>query len=118
MPSIQPDNVSLCFHNAHRMNIIKAEELDQWIQSGKDFVLVDVREDWERAAFHIGGVHIPLSELLQRKEEIPADKPVVVYCEKGIRSHIVIQRLQEQGYDNLYNLIGGMKAWPFRKDNQ
>jgi len=35
----------------------------------------------------------------------------VLYCEKGIRSSIAIQRLEASGFNNLYNLAGGMKAW-------
>jgi adenylyltransferase/sulfurtransferase len=44
--------------------------------------------------------------------EIPSDQPVVVYCKKGIRSQIAIQRLEEKlGLTNLINLKGGMDAW-------
>lgn len=93
------------------MNELSAQELKQWQESGQDFVLVDVREDFEREYYSIGGLHIPLGELMQRRQEIPVDKPVVLYCEKGIRSAIAIQRLIEMGYDRLYNLSGGMKAW-------
>ena len=75
------------------------------------FVLIDVREDWEREAFNIGGVHIPLGEVMSRREEIPVDKPTVIYCEKGIRSSIIIQRLENIGFNNLYNLSGGVSAW-------
>jgi rhodanese-related sulfurtransferase len=45
-------------------------------------------------------------------EKIPTDKPVIVYCKRGIRSQIAIQRLQEKfGFTNLINLRGGMDAW-------
>lgn len=77
----------------------------------KPFVLIDVREAWEHDAYNIGGMHIPMGELMQRKDEIPAEGDVVLYCEKGIRSTIAIQRLETMGYHNLYNLTGGMTAW-------
>lgn len=93
------------------MKEITAQELIKWKDEGKAFQLLDVREDWERSKFHIGGTHIPLSEILQRKDEISKENNVVIYCEKGIRSQIIIQRLEEMGYINLYNLVGGMKAW-------
>lgn len=93
------------------MNSISAEELRQWIASGKDFQLVDVRESFEREMFNIGGQHIPMGELLEQKDALAHDKPVVLYCEKGIRSGIAIQRLEISGFTNLINLSGGMDAW-------
>lgn len=93
------------------MKEITVEELEVWKTSSKHFLLLDVREEWEHAHFNIGGTLIPLSELLRRKDEIPPSLPVVIYCEKGIRSVIAIQRLEMLGLDNLYNLKGGMKAW-------
>jgi adenylyltransferase/sulfurtransferase len=70
--------------------------------------LVDVREDFEREDHHIGGIHIPLGEIMQRYDEIPRDVPVVVYCRKGVRSYIAIQRLESLGFSNLLNLEGGI----------
>ena len=93
------------------MNQLSPDELKSWRTSGKDFLLVDVREDWEREAFNIGGLHIPMGDIARRLNEIPKDKDVVLYCEKGIRSVIVIQRLEDAGFHNLFNLAGGMKAW-------
>lgn len=94
------------------MNQITPHELKSLMESrGDDIVLVDVREGWEREAFNIGGIHLPMGDLAARYREIPADKEVVVYCEKGIRSTIVIQRLEGAGFTNLINLSGGMKAW-------
>ena len=87
------------------------DELRQWRLSGKDFLLIDIREDWERAAYNIGGDHIPMAELISKANELPKDKEIVLYCEKGIRSVIAIQRLEDAGFSNLFNLAGGMKAW-------
>jgi len=85
--------------------------LNEWIQVGKPFLLVDVREPFEHELFNIGGQLIPLGELMTRRQEIPKDLPVVLYCEKGIRSTIAIQRLEALGFQHLYNLTGGMKAY-------
>ena len=81
------------------------------MQQQRVFALVDVREEWEHTAFNIGGKNIPLGELIQRKTEIDPNRPVVVYCEKGVRSVIAIQRLGQHGFTSLYNLKGGMSAW-------
>ena len=93
------------------MKDVSPEELANWIDEKKDFLLVDVRESYERSAFSIGGMHIPLGDLFRRKDEISQEKPVVFYCEKGIRSAIAIQRLESSGFGNLYNLTGGVKSW-------
>ena len=93
------------------MNQLTPEELKKWTDNGKDFMLIDIREDWERTIFNIGGKHIPLGELMSRANELSKDKDVVLYCEKGIRSVIAIQRLEDAGFHNLFNLSGGMKAW-------
>lgn len=93
------------------MKKITPEDVKDWIAANKPFKLIDVREIWEREAFSIGGEHIPMGDLFARRDEIPKDEAVVLYCEKGIRSSIVIQRLEGLGYQNLYNLTGGMSAW-------
>ncbi|MCD6013718.1 MAG: oxidase [Flavipsychrobacter sp.] len=93
------------------MNQVSPSELKEWIASGKDFLLVDVREGWERQAYNIGGVHIPMGELMSHANDLARDKDVVLYCEKGIRTVIAIQRLEAAGFHNLVNLSGGMKAW-------
>ena len=93
------------------MNQVTATELKEWMAVSKDFLLVDIREDIEREAYHIGGEHIPMGELISRLDEMPKDKDIVLYCEKGIRSVIAIQRLETFGFNNLFNLSGGMSAW-------
>lgn len=93
------------------MHTLTADELRRWQAEGKDFALVDVREAWEHEAFNIGGKLLPLGTIMAATGSLPKDRPVVVYCEKGIRSVIAIQRLQGLGFENLYNLSGGMAAW-------
>ena len=93
------------------MNQLSVHDLKKWNTAGKDFLLIDIREEWERELYNIGGIHIPLGELVSRINELPKDKEVVLYCEKGIRSVLAIQRLEASGFHNLFNLSGGMKAW-------
>lgn len=90
------------------MKSISINELEQWQQSKKDFVLIDVREDFEHEHFNIGGENIPLGQLINQLEQIPFDKDIVLYCAKGIRSVIAIQKLESKGYQQLYNLSGGI----------
>lgn len=93
------------------MKHISPEELNQRIKDDQLFLL-DVREPTEHQEFNIGGTLIPLGELMLHTSKIPADHPVIVYCKKGIRSQIAIQRLEEKlGFTNLINLNGGIDAW-------
>ena len=86
--------------------------LKEKIDKGEDIQLIDVREPYEHEEFNIGGELIPLNEIAQQVDKIYADKPVILYCRKGIRSQIAIQRLQEKHpFTNLFNLIGGTEAW-------
>ena len=94
------------------MNQITPAELQEKIDSHQPFQLVDVREPAEHNSFSIGGELIPLGEIMDRKNLIPTDKPVIFYCKIGIRSQIAIQRLQEKyAFTNLYNLQGGIERW-------
>jgi adenylyltransferase/sulfurtransferase len=86
--------------------------LQQKLSNQEAIQLIDVRELFERNEFNIGGIHIPLQDIFEQSSLIQHDIPVVLYCQKGIRSHIAIQRLQERyNFNNLINLEGGMNAW-------
>jgi adenylyltransferase/sulfurtransferase len=91
---------------------ISIHELQQKLKDREDLLLVDVREPWEHDAFNIGGILIPLNTLIENIEKVDRVKPVIFYCQKGIRSQVAIQRLQQKyNYTNLVNLSGGMDAW-------
>lgn len=91
---------------------ISASELMQRLHNHEDIMLIDVREPWEHNAYNIGGALIPLHTIFINIASISRDRKVVIYCEKGIRSQIAIQRLQQRyQYDNLINLMGGLNAW-------
>ncbi len=94
------------------MNSITGIALKEKINQGEDIQLIDVRESYEHEEFNIGGELIPLIEITQHFDQIATGKPVILYCRKGIRSQIAIQRLQEKfPFTNLINLIGGTEAW-------
>jgi rhodanese-related sulfurtransferase len=56
-------------------------------------------------------VNIPLNHLRARIAEVPRDRRVVVHCAAGYRSAIAASLLQQQGFENLADLAGGMQAW-------
>jgi rhodanese-related sulfurtransferase len=74
-------------------------------------LLLDVREPYEWDAGHVAGaVHIPLGQLVERVDEIPEDRQVVVVCRSGARSARAAAFLSSSGLDAV-NLAGGMQAW-------
>lgn len=77
-----------------------------------DFELLDVRQPKEYQQAHLPGSRlIPLAELSSRLGELDRQKPVIVYCAVGGRSKAAAQYLAGQGFGEVYNLIGGIKAW-------
>lgn len=92
--------------------LISAPELMLKLNNRDDLQLIDVREHWEHNEYNIGGANFPLHCIFENTQQICRDKIVVLYCQKGIRSQIAIQRLQQRLYfTNLVNLTGGMEAW-------
>lgn len=76
--------------------------------------IVDVREPSEFEAGHIPEArHIPLEQLSERIGELGRfkSKPVVVVCENGIRSGKAVATLRKEGFEQAFNLAGGLKAW-------
>lgn len=94
------------------MKEVTVDELKKMIDSGAQFQLIDVREEFEYDTSNLGGKNIPLADILLEKDEIDRDKPVVIHCRSGKRSAQAVQLLQQAGgFDNLSNLKGGILAW-------
>lgn len=73
---------------------------------------LDVRERDEYGTGHIpGALHVPLGELARRVDEIPGDRPAVVYCGHGERAASAVSILDRAGHTGLMNLDGGIDAW-------
>ncbi|PLX19134.1 MAG: rhodanese-like domain-containing protein [Salinivirgaceae bacterium] len=77
-------------------------------------ILVDVREDHECAIETIdcdSTIYQPMSTIMQNIDEIPKFKPLIIVCKEGIRSVKVVNLLNMQGFENVYNLDGGIITW-------
>ena len=98
------------------MEEITVEELKRKIDAGEDFQLIDVREPFEYEVSNLGGENIPLSGIMIESDKIATDKPVIVQCRSGKRSAAAIMQFQTLGFDNLYNLEGGILAWKEQYD--
>lgn len=91
---------------------VTVQEYKSWLNRGEDVQLIDVREPHEVEIAGIGGELIPLKTVLDNADKISRDKRVVVHCRSGKRSADAIKQLkQKYGFDNLYNLKGGILAW-------
>lgn len=74
--------------------------------------MLDVRQPEEWEAGHIpGAVLIPLGELPNRLNEVPADQTVVVVCRSGNRSLQAVQILRQAGYNQTTSMASGMNQW-------
>jgi len=74
--------------------------------------LLDVREGWERDIVSVdGSIAIPMGDVPRRVAELPKDKPLAVMCHHGGRSAQVTAWLRNQGFDNAFNVAGGIDAW-------
>jgi len=99
------------------MKTITVEELKEKIDNKEDFQLIDVREPFEYEMSNIGGENIPLAGILIESDSIDTEKPVIIHCRSGKRSASAIMQLEQQlGYENLYNLEGGILAWKEKFD--
>lgn len=94
------------------MKEITAKELKELIDTKEDIQIIDVREPQEFEAANIQGELIPLGTIPQNVDKIAKDKKVIVHCRSGKRSENAIRFLEaNHGYDNLYNLKGGIIAY-------
>ena len=77
-------------------------------------VVIDVREDKEFVEGHIiNSIHIPLGSVQQRIDELKSysNKPIIVSCRSGARSNSACGILRKNGFENVFNLKGGVMAW-------
>lgn len=97
---------------AHLMNPIHVRQLDEMIDNKEDFFLLDVRElpEYKNGTIE-GATRYSVDELREFLEEIPEDKKIVVFCEVGLRGYVASRILMQNGFEEVYNLIGGMRTY-------
>lgn len=78
----------------------------------KDLIVVDVRTEEEHVLMAIdNSVLIPVRQILGGKLPLSAEQPVLLYCAVGGRSYYAARYLKINGFKEIYNLDGGIKAW-------
>ncbi|MFF2121390.1 rhodanese-like domain-containing protein [Kitasatospora sp. NPDC058184] len=91
---------------------LTADQLRTTLTAEQPPTVLDVRTCGERETGSIeGSLHIPLTELPARLDEIPTDHPLVVHCASGHRSSIAASLLRHHGHPDVSDLLGGYTAW-------
>ena len=99
-------------YSAESVKSTDAKELKSWLDSEKDFYLLDVRSKDEFQRGHIqSATNIPVTDLQDRVSEVPKDQPIAAICSSGNRSGIGAKILLRNGHKDVYNVAGGMIAW-------
>jgi len=95
-------------------NILKGLINPAYYDDLKDAFLIDVRP---KVSFDLrtieGAVNIPATEIRNRLDEIPRDKKVILFCDKGFNSYVATRIFIQKGFDNISSLSGGF--WLYRE---
>ncbi|UCF63357.1 MAG: rhodanese-like domain-containing protein [bacterium] len=95
---------------------ISPEEVNRLRQNAEDIIIIDVRtpEEFTGELGHIpGAVLRPLQQIETWESEFSKDKgkKIIMVCRSGNRSGVSTQYFMDKGYENVYNMSGGMRAW-------
>lgn len=92
------------------------------INTQKDLLLLDVRtdEEYEFDGHIKGSLKLPLAKLLFNIDKLDGyeDSPILVYCRRGSRSLQACEILEDNGFTNLYNMVGGYSKWVTENANK
>jgi hydroxyacylglutathione hydrolase len=95
-----------------RIERITAATLAERLAGPDPPLVLDVRTETEWRDRRIeGSLNVPLSRLLQRLDEVPRDRLLVVHCATGYRSAIAASLLRQHGLVAIADLVGGIGAW-------
>jgi monothiol glutaredoxin len=99
-----------------RVKGLSVTELKSWMDQGKKFELFDVRPDTERALAKIDAAKMLDASGEKHIMSLAKDTPIVFHCHHGGRSRNAAERFLREGYENLFNLEGGIEAWSVKID--
>lgn len=105
-------NAGVSHEPLREVRVMDVHELKKLMTLGENIQLIDVREPYEYSIVHMDAELMPLGNIRDFASRISRDKKVILHCRSGIRSAKAIRQLEdEHGFDNLYNLKGGIIAW-------
>jgi len=90
------------------------DDAEEFMREQKEgsYLLLDVRQPVEYEEAHLPGAKlIPLPKLTDSLGELDRNRPTIVYCAVGGRSRMAAQLLMHQGFQEVYNLVGGIEGW-------
>ena len=91
---------------------ITSREAKNLLEKNKNIFLLDVRTPQENSQAKLPGtVLIPIGEFERRINEVPKNKPILVYCAVGSRSKPVAELLTQRGYKEVYHMTDGIIGW-------
>ncbi len=96
------------------MQEITVLELKRRTDAREQLNVIDVREPSEYEEYNIGGLLIPLSQIVgMQTEQIDhlKDQELIIHCRSGKRSMQACLYLESMGFTNVKNLVGGVEAW-------
>lgn len=92
--------------------LLTARELKEKIENNEDIFILDVRSQDEWKGGHIESAHhIYIGELKTKLDQVPHGKQIVTLCGNGTRASLAASLLRKEGYKNVMNVLGSMKAW-------
>jgi monothiol glutaredoxin len=114
-----PDGPAFKIENPNepaRVKRLSAAELHARISRGDELLLVDVRTPEEREIAKIEGSHALDAALHTEIGHGSRERTIVVYCHHGTRSQSAAEELVQQGFRDVYNLVGGINSWSMDVD--
>lgn len=114
MAQHSPRFLQLVADARQRIRELSIAQVQEKMQRGDRFVLVDVREESEFARGHLpGAVHLSKGilerDIEQRYPDLSTE--LVLYCGGGYRSVLAADNLQKMGYTNVWSMDGGFRGW-------
>ena len=92
--------------NQENSDDVEANNIENLVKN-KEFLL-DVREEYEYQEGRVkGAVNLPLRKILEKKDSLPKDKDIYVYCRSGHRSADAVNFLKSLGFEKVHNIEGG-----------
>ena len=99
------------------MKEMSVQELKAKLDAKDDFVLIDIREPHELEISKLDeAMHIPMRDMPDEMEDMDTDREYVILCRTGSRSYRMVQYMMEEGFTNVYSLLGGINDWASKID--
>lgn len=93
------------------MKYINPKDWKEKYNSDTTYVLIDIREAYERIDTCVECLHIPMAELVSEVNQLPMDKSCIIMCQSGRRAEAIVNLLEtDYNLSNLYILEGGYSA--------